>query len=227
MKKFVYLLITILLTGVSATSVLAQTRELPVRAQQARNQLTVRSNESTRSGSPEDVKAELTERRKENVERIAAQREEIIQKRQEVQERVEERRENQIAQLAQNHSARLTRRFGFYYLRLSGLIDKIQFRLDAFAAAGRDVSEAQKTLNQASQMLEEANQAAQKAIAEFESLAATEESVGDLSRQAAKLAQEAQADFVDVVLQLRLVIRQVNQGAESTNESTEADASSN
>lgn len=212
MKKIVVLITTIILLSLETQFVSAQARDIPIRAQQARTQLTVRSNdESSGSGRVDEVKNELIERRKENVERVSQQRERVLQKQEEVEEKVQEARENQIARIAQNHSARLTRRFGFYYLRLSGLIDKIQFRLDTFAAASRDVSQAQETLNQASQMLEDANQSAQEVIAEFDSLAESEGSSAELSRQAAKLAQDAQAEFVDVVLQLRLVIRQVNQ----------------
>lgn len=160
--------------------------------------------ESSRSG-------QLQQTRQQNAQRVIQQREQVLQRTDTNRAALQENRENRISLMAQAHADRLTRRFGFYYLRLSKLIDKIQTRLDVLATSGQDTTQAQNALDEASTMLEEANRLAQAAIAEFESAASESQSAAELSRSAAELAKQARAQFVEVVLQLRVVMRLVNQ----------------
>lgn len=87
--------------------------------------------------------------------------------REEVQTNISDRKAELRCQVAQVHQRRLDRRFGFYYARLSKMIDKVQGWIDRLTDDGKDLSDAQTKLDESSSKLDDAKEAADASIDGF------------------------------------------------------------
>lgn len=129
----------------------------------------------------------------------------------ETKERVETRQENRPElrnNTTTNHAERLGKRFTFYSTRLSVLRLKIEARLDAMEATGKNVAAARIKLSEAVEALAQAQVLADKAISIFESI--TPENLAehrDEARTARDLALQARKQYLVAVGAMKEAVR--------------------
>lgn len=145
------------------------------------------------------------ERRQENKQQIRQESFENYQEKQmERQENKEVKQQEVREHIVRVHTERLTKRFGFYYRRLAGIISKIESRLAILVQEGKDVTLAKAKLAEAKTSLEEAKKYADQAIAAFEEIEPTEYRAENDSALAARdLAQLAREKFIATVVLIR------------------------
>lgn len=95
---------------------------------------------------------------------------EIREKRASVSSQIQEKRQAVRAHVASVHAERLGKRFTVYYTRLSMMIEKVQKRIDALKAEGKDTTAAQAKLNEAKIALESAKKQADTSVSEFKDI---------------------------------------------------------
>lgn len=96
-----------------------------------------------------------------------------VQIRKERLERLEERRE--VNQRPAERASQLERRFNAYYERLNRIIGKLDDRLNAMAAKGKDVTTAKTKLGEVRTKLAEARSLGSQAVALFRSIESGEQ----------------------------------------------------
>lgn len=231
MKQIYFALSVFLLLSLSLPSVMAQpinvsdqVRERNIQRVETRNLRQAEPVETTEMVTEErqitrtEDRQELETRRQQNLEQAEQQRQQAIERQQAARQEMQDRQQLARDRMAQLHADRLERRFGFYYLRLGNIIERLQSRLDSMSAEGTNVEDAQEALDSASDKLDEAYELAQQAISQFQE-ASQGQSMDEMARSAASLALRAQTMFVEVVMDLRKVVRiaQAADGQAQTN----------
>ncbi len=179
------------------------------------------ANENAARQNP--ARAESQQVRQEAVEKRRLEAQDKVQERadttQDRTQKSQEAREAKTAErrgdLAQVHAERLQRRFGFYYERLSGLIQKLESRLATMAQDGADVAAAQSKLGEAIASLEEAKILTDQAIAAFLEIDLETETAREQAQAAKELAQEARELYREAVSLIKEALRL----AKATNQS--------
>ncbi|MEO8581563.1 MAG: hypothetical protein ABI425_03175 [Patescibacteria group bacterium] len=150
-------------------------------------------------------------RREDNMEaRVTKQEERIETMKAKVTERAGERQERRT-DMAQKHAGNLETRFNEMYKRLSTLASKIQTRINAVKAEGKDTAAAQTKLDAAKASLESAKSLGQEAITAFKGIdpAKYDEqrskalAAKDKAEQARKAFMTALQDMKDAVAALK------------------------
>lgn len=148
---------------------------------------------STLKDRVEDRRDNLEERREQFKENLNEKKEMFAEKQQEVRENV-----------ARRHSARLSRRFGFYYEKFSKLIAKVTKRFEKLSSEGKDMTAPLAKLAEAKTVLEEAKVLADKAVSGFDAINAEEyQAQRDQALAARDFAQSAREKFKSVLALIR------------------------
>lgn len=120
------------------------------------------------------------------------------------EERSERRKEIQTARqefrsdVAENHAARLERRFGLYSTRFTGIFTRFQSRIDILKNEGKDTALVQTKLDAAKLKLDEAETKGKEAVAAFRAIdPAKFEEQKEKAFAARDLAVSARKLFVD------------------------------
>ncbi len=125
------------------------------------------------------------------------------------QERIEHRQEVR-SDIAENHANRLSRRFAFYYKRLTGIAARLDTRLTKLKTEGQDVSLALAKLAEARTKLESAKNSADQAVLAFQAIDPTKFSEQKAKALAARdLANSARTAFKDALVLLKNVLKEV------------------
>lgn len=180
------------------------------------SQVVVANENATRQGravgEAQQIRQEKTEKRREETEqKVQERRQETLEDR---QLKTAERR----GALAQVHAEQLQRRFGFYYERLSGLIQKLEARLTALAQEGIDVVAAQNKLEAAKASLEEAKTLTDQAIAAFLEIDLESDTARVQVQTAKDLAKQAQERFRETVALAKEALRLAKSAHDATKE---------
>ena len=110
----------------------------------------------------------VTKRRQDVPERVQIQ--EIRQERKENLEEVKTKLQTLRSDIAENHAARLSKRFEFYYSRLMNIMARFDKRLDVLKSDGKDVTALKSKLEQVRSKLAEAKTTGDAAVAAFKAI---------------------------------------------------------
>jgi len=136
---------------------------------------------------------------------------EVQEIRQESRTQFQANQDGSVAQrVAENHSARLSKRFKFYEERLNSIVDRFQVRIDLLKQEGKAVSSVQAKLDLVIAKLEEAMLKAEEVTSAFNAIES-----GTLSEQkqalnsARDLATEARKLFQETHELLKLALKEL------------------
>ncbi len=110
----------------------------------------------------------VTKRRSDAPERVQIQ--EIRQERKENVEEMKSKLQTMRSNIAENHATRLSKRFEYYYSRLTNIMARFDKRLDVLKADGKDVTALKTKLEQVRAKLGEAKTAGDAAVAAFKAI---------------------------------------------------------